>query len=157
MRTSVTDFLDSRNVPYQVKAHNEPVFTCEDAARQRRVRLSQIVKTILLKGQDDRIVVALLPGHKKLALKKLKRVSGHKSLEFMDRNAIEKELGVVVGAMAPISPALEGLPVFIDPSVFEEEVVDISSGDPRAGVELSREDFRDLLAHAMVTEIVKSQ
>ncbi len=152
MKTYVTDFLDSLNIPYTVKLHERAVFTSEDAARERGVRLSQIVKTMFLVGKEDTIVVAVVQGHKKLDLKKLKKLSGHKSLQFMDKEGIEKKMGLVVGAMAPI---VEGFPVFVDRSVFDEEVVDISSGDPKAGLELSREDLRRLLKRATVAEIAK--
>lgn len=155
MKTYVTDFLESVDVPYKVKPHERPVFTSEDAARERGVRLSQIVKTMLLVGKEDTIVVAVVPGHKKLDLKKLKKLSGHKSLRFMDKEGIEKKMGLVVGAMAPVGPIVEGFPVFVDGSVFDEEVVDISSGDPKAGLELRREDLRRLLKHATVAEIAK--
>ncbi len=97
-------------------------------------------------------MVAVVPGHKKLDLKKLKKLSGHKSLQFMDKEGIEKKMGLVVGAMAPI---VEGFPVFVDRSVFDEEVVDISSGDPTAGLELRRDDLRRLLKLATVAEIAK--
>jgi len=155
VKTYVTDFLDSVGVPYKVKLHERPVFTSEDAARERGVRLSQIVKTMFLVGKEDTIVVAVVPGHKKLDLKKLKKLSGHKSLQFMDKEGIEKKMGLVVGAMAPVGPIVEGFPVFVDRSVFDQEVVDISSGDPKAGLELSRDDLRKLLKHATVAEIAK--
>jgi Cys-tRNA(Pro) deacylase len=155
VKTYVTDFLDNLNIPYKIKRHNRPVFTSEDAAMERGVRLSQIVKTMLLMGKNEFTMVALLPGHKKLDLKKLKKISGQKKLEFMDRKTIENRFGLVVGAVAPVGPAFEGLHIFIDPSVFEEEVIDISSGDPTAGLELTRDDFRKLLKHATVAEITK--
>jgi Cys-tRNA(Pro)/Cys-tRNA(Cys) deacylase len=111
---------------------------------------------MLLKDKEGWTLVAVLPGHKKLNLKKLRKISGHKSLDFMDRKAIEKQLGVVVGALAPFGPPVEGLPVFIDHLIFEEAAVDISSGDPTAGIELMRDDFRRLLKHATVAEITKT-
>lgn len=155
MKTYVTDFLDSLDIPYQLKLHERPVFTSEDAARERGVRLSQIVKTMLLVGPEDTVVVAVVPGHKKLDLKRLKKLSGHKSLQFMDKEGIEKKFGLVVGAMAPLGPIMKGFPVFVDRSVFDEEVVDISSGDPTAGLELRRDDLKRLLRHAAVAEIAK--
>jgi Cys-tRNA(Pro) deacylase len=155
METFVTDYLDCHNVPYKIKHHTRPVFTSEAAARERGVRLSQIVKTMLLVSQDDTIVVAVVPGNKKLDIKKLKKLGGHKSLQLMDKEHIEKRFGIVVGAVAPVGGIIKGFPVFVDRSVFEEEVVDISSGDPKAGLELHREDLKGLLKHATVANIAK--
>ena len=155
-KTRLTDFLDERKIPYQVKYHSKPVFTSEDAAIERGVRLSQIVKTMLLADGND-ILVAVLPSHKRLDVKKLKKLSGHKNLQFMDKESIERRTGLIVGAVAPIGRVLEGIPLFVDSSVFDEEFLDISSGDPKAGLELHRDDLRNLLKEATIVEIVKAE
>ena len=155
IKTVITDLLDGLGIPYEVKPHDAPVFTSDEAARQRGVRLSQIVKTMLLRDKDDSILLAVLPGDRRLDVKKLRKLSGRKNLQLMDRKAIEDRLGVVVGALAPIGPAVAGLAAYIAPAVFEEDRLDISSGDPTAGVELDRDDLKRLLAHATVAEIAK--
>jgi Cys-tRNA(Pro)/Cys-tRNA(Cys) deacylase len=154
MKTIITEYLDELDVPYKIKHHAKPVFTSEEAAKERGVRVSQIIKTMLLMDRDE-VVVAVLPAHKRLDVKKLKKLSGHKNLQFMDRESIEKKTGLVVGAIAPVGKILESLARFVDPSVFEEEFVDISSGDPTAGLELSRSDLKQLLKDATITEIIQ--
>jgi prolyl-tRNA editing enzyme YbaK/EbsC (Cys-tRNA(Pro) deacylase) len=110
---------------------------------------------MILISPDKNIVVAVVPGNKKLHIKKLKKLSGHKSLELMGTESIEKKFGLVVGAVAPVGSMMEGLPVFVDHSVFEEEVVDISSGDPTAGLELKRDDLKKLLKDATIADLAK--
>lgn len=154
LKTVITDFLDEQKVSYRVKDHSKPVYTSEEAAFERGVRLSQVVKTMLLADGDD-VLVAVIPSHKRLDFKKLKRISGRKNLQFMDRGAIERKTGLIVGAVAPVGPILERIPLFVDPSLFDEEWLDISSGDPRAGLELHRDDLKKLLSGATLVEIVK--
>ena len=156
LKTQLTDFLDEQKIPYRVKYHSKPVFTSEDAAIERGVRLSQIVKTMLLADGND-ILVAVLPSHKRLDVKKLKKLSGHKNLQFMDKESIERRTGLIVGAVAPIGRVMEGIPLFVDPSVFDEEFLDISSGDPNAGLELHRDDLRFLLSGATLIDITKEE
>jgi len=105
MNTIITEYLDELDVPYKIKHHAKPVFTSEEAAKERGVRVSQIIKTMLLMDRDE-VVVAVLPAHKKLDVKKLKKLSGHKNLQFMDRESIEKKTGLVVGAIAPVGKIL---------------------------------------------------
>jgi Cys-tRNA(Pro) deacylase len=155
-KTQLTDFLDDQKIPYRVKYHSKPVFTSEDAAIERGVRLSQIVKTMLLADGND-ILVAVLPSHKRLDVKKLKKLSGHKNLQFMNKESIERRTGLIVGAVAPIDRLLEGIPLFVDSSVFDEEFLDISSGDPNAGLELHRDDLRSLLSEATLIDITKEE
>jgi len=152
----VIDYLMERNIPFRIKHHSKPVFTSEEAAQERGVRLSQIIKTMLLENKEGEIIVALLPGHKRLDRRKLKRVSGNKDLQFLDKESIERKMGFTVGAISPIGSILKGLPMFVDPSVFDEEVVDISSSDPKAGLELCGDDLRGLLKHATVADIAES-
>ena len=156
IRTPVTNFLDELQVPYRIKSHSKPVFTSEDAAVERAVKLSQIVKTMLL-SDGDQVIVAVLPAHKRLDVKKLKKLSGHKNLQFMGKESIERKTELIVGAVAPIGRMLEGMPVFVDPSVFEEEFLDISSGDPNAGLELHRDALKELLKEAAFAEIIKEE
>jgi len=115
--------------------------------------LSQITKTMLLTSGRGQMVTAVLPGDKRLDLKKLKRLTGSKNLRFMDKEAVEKKLGLVAGAIAPLGDLFQGLALFVDPAVFAEEMVDISSGDPRAGLEIRSEDLKNLLQEATITPI----
>jgi Cys-tRNA(Pro) deacylase len=155
--TPVTRYLDQRNIPYKIKMHKRPVFTSEEAAEERGVRLSQIVKTMFLSNKKDETVMVILPGHRRLDKKKIEKLSGYKKLEFMDKASLEKKGGLIVGAIPPVGEVFEEIPKFLDPSVFNEEWLDISSGDPQAGLELRREDLRGILAKATVAEIVKEE
>ncbi len=156
MNTEVTEMLDELQIEYKIKPHKKPVYTSEDAARERGVRLSQIVKTMLLIDENGGIVMAILPGDKRLDFKKLKKLTEVKDLRFVNREIVKKRFGFVAGAIAPIAKLLKGMPTFVDPAVFLEKMVDISSGDPRAGLELKSEDLQELLGGSVVTEITKN-
>ena len=155
MKTTITEKLEALKIDYTVKPHSQPVYTSEAAARERGVRLSQIVKTMLLMDRQDRILVAVLPGDKKLDLKKIKKLMGVKDLRFLDRETIEQRLGLVAGAIAPITELFGNTPVLVDPAVFQEDRVDISSGDPCAGLELTREHLQTLLKGSQITPITR--
>ena len=75
----------------------------------------------------------------------------------MEREAVSERFGVTVGAIAPIPALLGGARLFVDPAVFSEEPLDISSGDPGAGLELSREALRALLSPAVVADITRAE
>jgi prolyl-tRNA editing enzyme YbaK/EbsC (Cys-tRNA(Pro) deacylase) len=54
-----------------------------------------------------------------------------------------------------IAELFGNIPVLVDPAVFQEDRLDISSGDPRAGLELTRENLKILLKDCNVLEITK--
>ena len=153
----VMDHLKEHQVSYQIKHHSKTVFTSEEAAKERGVRLSQIVKTTFLSDKEGNLIVAVLPGDRRLDRKKIKKVSGYQDLRFMDKESLEKQTGFIVGAISPVGNRLKDLPMFVDPSVFEEELLDISSGDPNAGIELARDDLKKLLKHATVADITEKE
>lgn len=154
METEITKKLDALGLPYKIKPHLEPVFTSEDAAKERGVRISQIVKTMLLVDLKGDVILAILPGDSRLNVKAIKKHTGHKDLRFMDRAGMER-MGLVVGAIAPLDDRFKKLAKFIDPRVFEEEMVDISSGHPEAGIEIKSSYLKTLLDRSVVMPISK--
>ena len=145
MRTSVTEFLDAAGVSYEIKPHSQPVFTCEDAARERGVRLSQIVKCMMGADPDGGIHVMLIPGDKTLKIRRVRPVAGGVRIDLLSPQEIEERLGLTVGAISPLQLVGKVVRFYLDHSVLREEFVDISSGEPDAGVELRSEDLRELL------------
>jgi prolyl-tRNA editing enzyme YbaK/EbsC (Cys-tRNA(Pro) deacylase) len=154
MHTKITKKLDALNIPYKVKPHRLPVYTTEDAARERDVRISQIVKTMLLTDSNGKIIVAIVPGDSRLDLRAIKKFVGQKDIRFMAKDRMEK-MGLVVGAIAPVDDIFNNLPKFIDPRVFEEEIVDISSGTPEAGIEIESRYLKTLLDNWVIMPISK--
>lgn len=155
METQVTQYLQSLEINFKVKPHNNPVYTSEDAARERGVRLSQIVKTMIGQDQSGKIYVAMIPGDKTLKLKRLRQIAGGIRIDLIPSTDLERRFGLTVGAISPIQFIGQDARFYVDRSVLQEEFVDISSGAPDAGVELSSNDLRELL-NATVCEIIST-
>ena len=152
MKTSVTEYLDDIGVEYTVKTHSQPALTCEVAAQERGVRVSQIVKCMVGDTDGGDLVVMLLPGDRTLKSSRARKFLGVQALNLVDPNRLADELGLTVGAISPIQ-LIGKSTILMDPTVLDEEIVDISSGDPLAGVELASADLRDIL-DAQMTEII---
>ena len=144
METIVTQFLDSAGINYNIKLHKENVYTCEDAARERGVRLSQIVKCMIGRDTNGSFHIMLIPGDRILKLKKVREVAGGIRIDLVPPEQLEETLGLIVGAISPIQ-LIGRAKFYIDNSVFQEEFVDISSGEPDAGIELSVNDLQGVL------------
>jgi prolyl-tRNA editing enzyme YbaK/EbsC (Cys-tRNA(Pro) deacylase) len=154
METIVTKFLSERSIPYTIKKHSSPAFTSEDAAKERGVRLSQIVKCMV--GVDDKggLHVMLIPGDRILKLKRVRSIAGGIRIDLIASDRLQNEFDVVVGAMSP-TQFFGKARFYIDNTVMNEENVDISSGDPSAGVELKAVDLVQALG-AMQCDIVST-
>ncbi len=102
MKTNVMRILEKRGIAYRPKPHSRTVYTSAEAAQERGVRLSQIVKTMLLKLPDGSCVVALIPGDRRLSLKQMRKLLGVRKLGLIEREDVRKVTGYEPGAVSPI-------------------------------------------------------
>ena len=147
MKTNAMRILDSAGIAYSVKPHNRPALTVEVAAQERGVRNSQIVKAMLIRTEDGEYYLTLAPGDRKISLGILRRYLG-KKVKLAGGDEVSRITGYKVGSVTPIGIRRQNLPILFDPSILEEQMVTISSGDPLTGIELrSGELFSFLDAH----------
>jgi len=140
--TSITATLDAHGIPYRVLHHSEPVFTMATAARQRGVVEDEMVKSILLRDAGGRYVMACVLGDARLDPKAVREHlgAGWRRLYFASADEIQAITGCVQGAVAPLGlPA--NVPAIFDVAIANRDRVNISSGDPMAGLELAATDL----------------
>lgn len=152
MSIDVTECLEARGVHFTLKPHHTPVYTSEDAARERGVRLSKIVKTMIAEDELGQVYAAMVPGNRTLKMKQLRQVVGREQVALIPPSELEARLGLMVGAISPIQLLKRGVRFLLDRTVLAEELVTVSAGRPDAGVELSAADLKELL-DATVCEI----
>lgn len=142
-KTRITHILDTHNISYRLLPHSEAVFTVEAAARQRGVVKEEMVKSILLRDKDGRYVMACVMGDARVNPKAVRAYlpKEWKRLYFANAEEILTITDCVQGAVAPLGLP-DHVPVIFDQAVARQKKVNISSGDPMAGLEL---DARDLI------------
>lgn len=143
IRTRVTRLLEAEGVAFRLLPHAEPVFTVEAAAVQRGVRAEEMVKSILLReSKRRRFVMACVPGRVKLNPQAVRHhlPGAWKRFSFASAEEILEMTGYVRGAVAPLClpPAM---PILFDETIATHYHVNISSGDPMAGLELLASDL----------------
>jgi prolyl-tRNA editing enzyme YbaK/EbsC (Cys-tRNA(Pro) deacylase) len=156
--TQITQYLDSKNIPYRILPHSEPVFTVEMAAAQRGVVLEEMVKSILLRERrKHRFVMACVTGDSLLDPQAVRaHLPGEwKRFSFASGEEITTNTGYVKGAMAPLCLP-EHIPVIFDNAIVHCAKVNISSGDPMAGLELASSDLARL-SKAIIAPIAASK
>jgi len=144
LKTSVTEMLDGFGVDYVIKPHKNEVFTCEDAARERGVPVSQILKCMVGTDGAGAIYVMLIPGDKTLKIKKVRQLAGSVKVILLPPGELSDKFGLTVGAIAPFQ-FLGKANFYLDETVLKNENIDISSGRPDAGLGLKTKDLIKLL------------
>ena len=157
LKTRITELLDAHNTAYRLLRHGEPVFTVEAAARQRGVVKEEMVKSILLRDKDGHYAMACVLGHARVNPRAVLAClpSGWRRLRFATKEEILAVTGCVQGAVTPLGLD-ENVPVIFDEAIARCLKVNISSGDPRAGLELDPKDLITL-AKARLAPIAEPQ
>ena len=142
IRTKIIDLLDARKISYRLLLHSEPVFTVEEAAAQRGVLIDEMVKSILLRDKDEHYVMACVLGYSRVNPKAVRTYvpAEWRRLSFATAEEILSMTGCVQGAVAPLGLP-DGVPIIFDEAITRCQKVNISSGDPAAGLELKTQDL----------------
>jgi Cys-tRNA(Pro) deacylase len=141
IRTHAIRALDEMGIAYEVLLQDHKATNVEEAADERGVSTSQIVKTLLVRRPDRRHVIALVRGDQRLSLKKLARIVGVKALEMAPEKDVPRITGYRVGAVTPLGLRRQDVPVYVDRHILEEPRVSISAGRHDAGLELATPDL----------------
>ena len=147
IQTRVTELLDEAGIPYEVRLHSRPVFTVDEAAEERGVHPRQIVKVMVVRPEKGGLVAVLIPGDRRLDLKKLRKSLDVKRIRLATSEEILSATGNPVGAISPIG--LDEMALFVDRRIAEEQQVAMSSSTPDAGILLASADLIELVGGEM--------
>ena len=144
IETDLTRLFDQKGIKYRLLPHGKPVFTCEEAAIERCVPLDEMIKCILLVDRKKKYILACVTADRMVDPDKVRTLMGCSRLSFASAQEIEDVLGYKMGAIPPLLLKTD-IPVLFDNEISRKEKVNVSSGDPRAGIELSPLDLTPLL------------
>lgn len=127
--------LDELDIGYELVEQDNPTKSCDDAAQERGVDTSQIVKSLIVESEGERYHVCI-PGDRTLAERKL----GNPRMISPEES--KKITGFESGTVHPLSSDLKH---FVDERVFENSRVSFTAGTKREGVILDSDDLRGAL------------
>ena len=93
----------------------------EDAAAKMGIDPSAIVKTLVVKRHDGDFLLALIPGDKQIAWKKLRELVGVNKLQLPDASVALEATGYERGTITPLG-ALGDWPVYADASIVGKRI-----------------------------------
>jgi Ala-tRNA(Pro) deacylase len=145
MDTPVTRLLQQQDISYRILIHTKAALTVEDAAEARGVAASAMIKCLVFfPRKGPRLIVACLPGSARLSMSKLKVATGVKEFRSSTPDAVAQAVGFPVGAIPPVALPEDAV-VLVHAGILRTTVVNISTGDPNAGLELRVHDLRRIL------------
>jgi len=127
MSTRATRFLTQLAIPFEVIRYEHLEKGARFAAQATGVALNRTVKTLVVAGDGDRYVLALLPGDRQLSAKRLAKVFGFKRAAMADTPGAERLTGYKVGGISPFGTQ-RPLPVVMEQGLLDHPVVLINAG-----------------------------
>lgn len=135
----VKGLLDQSGIRYEVSEHG-PVYTSEQAAKVRGVKLKTGVKALVLKAVEGSFVMGLVAADRKIDLKKLAQIVKTKKLRLASPEEVLETTGCEVGSVHPFGN-LHGLSTYLDRSVLENDVVNFNAGLHTVSIEMKARDL----------------
>ncbi|WP_126970886.1 Cys-tRNA(Pro) deacylase [Gynurincola endophyticus] len=128
-KTNAVRILDSLSIPYELRTYivDEDHLSATDVAESIGIEPERLYKTLILKGQKDPYLVAVVPGNAQLDLKKIARASGNKNCEMLPMKDLLSVTGYIRGGCSPIGMKKQ-FPTFIEELSSIEKTIVISAG-----------------------------
>ena len=113
--------------------------TAKDAATALRCEVGAIVKSLLLKT-DDEFILCLVSGDKKCSLNKVKKLTGKKDVCMANAEDVKKKTGFTIGGVSPIG-LTNNLEIMIDNKLNRFQDIFAAAGHPNVVFKI---DFKNL-------------
>jgi len=150
----VTARLTDIGHPHQVIALADTARSAQEAAAALGVEVGAIVKTLMfVHGDDDVPVIALIAGDRQCDAAALAaRVGSSVACRRPDAARVKAATGYAIGGVSPVGLP-DGLPVFMDSSLFRFVAIWSAAGHPHCVFQASPQQLQALCAAAPVDDI----
>jgi Ala-tRNA(Pro) deacylase len=139
----IRTWLNSNDVAFR-EAHHEPTRTSEESAKARGEEMRIGGKALLIKV-DDVFRLFILSADRKLDSGAIKRHFAAKKTRFATPEELLELTGLVPGSVPPFGAPILPFPLYVDPSVFENEKIAFNAGSLTDSMVMPIADYRRLV------------
>lgn len=156
-KTNVARILDQKKigytlVPYEV---DENDLAATHVAAQLGEDISQVFKTLVLRGDRNGLLVCVIPGDKEVDLKKAAKLSGNKKVEMIAMKELLPLTGYIRGGCCPIGMK-KPYPTWIHSTCTGFPFIYISAGVRGLQLRIAPQDLLDVTG-AQTADLIAQQ
>ena len=126
----VVKVLSNFDSNLKVEALNSSARTAVDAAASLNCEVGAIVKSLLLRT-DDNFILCLVSGDKRCSLNKIKKIINKKDVSMANADQVKSQTGFSIGGVSPVAH-LEKIKILVDSSLSRYENVYAAAGHPNS-------------------------
>jgi len=126
----VSKVLQNFDPSLRVQILQSSARTAADAASSLNCKVGAIVKSLLLKA-DDNFILCLVSGDKKCSLNKIKHIIDKKDVCLANAEQVKNQTGFSIGGVSPVAH-IKQIKILIDSSLSRYENVYAAAGHPNS-------------------------
>ena len=131
MSTRAIAYLTKKKIPFETVTYTHEVKGAEFASQAIGFPLEKTVKTLVVSisaaSGKNIYVLALMPGHLQLSMKKLSKILSAKKGQMADAGVAEKLTGYLTGGISPFGTT-QKLAAVMDESIVSYDRIAINAG-----------------------------
>ena len=146
IKTNAVRLLDTHFINYTLREYevDEEHVDALHVAKSLGVNPEGIYKTLVLRGNIEPYLVAVIPANTHLDMKKFAKVSGNKNCEMLPLKDLLNVTGYIRGGCSPIGMK-KPYPTYIEELAILQEQICISAGKKGLQIILNPEDLCNLI------------
>lgn len=128
-KTNVARLLDKAKISYELVSYevDENDLAATHIASQLNEDISQVFKTLVLRGDRSGHFVCVIPGDKEVDLKKAAKISGNKKADLIPMKELLPTTGYIRGGCCPIGMK-KAFPTFFHETCNNFDYIYVSAG-----------------------------
>lgn len=143
LKTNAMRVLEQRRIPYTAYYYDAALHTGVAVAQAIGAPVEQLFKTLVVQREQGRPLLAIIPSHCALDLKRLAAAAGEKRVRMATQREAEALTGLQVGGISALALLPKGWPVYLDEAAQRFTEIYVSAG--QRGINL-RLRVADLIA-----------
>ncbi|MFT4282797.1 MAG: YbaK/EbsC family protein [Candidatus Woesearchaeota archaeon] len=134
----IVSLLKANNCIFEELSHDF-VHTSKDAAKVRGTKIEFAAKAIVLKA-DNKSIMCVLGGDKKIDFKKIKKTLGIKNLRLEDPNKVLELTGCKIGTVPPLGNLFD-LTTYFDVALKNSDYLVFSAASHYKSIKMPVKDY----------------
>ncbi len=138
--------LDEKGISYQAHEQSHKQYTSAGVAEDLGIPVAQVVKAMIVQRSARRpgeceFAVVVIPGDRRLSLKKAGAVLGDKGVRLAAERDVTRVTGYQVGSVSVLGFRRDDIAAYVDGRVLDLPQIVISAGRPDMGLALAPGDM----------------
>ena len=142
MKTNAIRLLEEAKVPYELREYEvDPEdLAAESVARKIGLPTEQVFKTLVVRGDRNGVMLAVVPADSELNLKALAKISGDRRIEMAPLKDVQPLTGYIRGGVTALA-CKEDYPAYLDETAILFDIISVSAGVRGTQILLNPEDY----------------